>query len=103
MNDVAGRIAENLAQVRGRIEAAALRSGRPARAIHLVAVTKYVPPQIAAILATAGCKDLGESRPQQLWTRTEQLRDLNIRWHLVGHLQRNKIRRTLPVVDLIHS
>jgi uncharacterized pyridoxal phosphate-containing UPF0001 family protein len=51
----------------------------------------------------AGCRDLGESRPQQLWERAEELADLPIRWHLIGHLQRNKVRRTLPLVAMLHS
>ena len=54
-------------------------------------------------LVEAGCNDLGESRPQQLWEKAAALADLPIRWHLVGHLQRNKIRRTLPLVAMIHS
>src|SRR5262249_51616542 len=50
---------------------------------------------------SAGCIDLGESRPQELWTKADKLPDA--RWHLIGHLQRNKVRRTLPLVSLIHS
>ena len=53
--------------------------------------------------AEAGCLDLGESRPQQLWEKAERLADLPIRWHLIGHLQRNKVNRTLPHVELLHS
>ena len=48
--------------------------------------------------------ELGESRPQELWTKAEAVADLSeIRWHLVGNLQRNKVRRTLPYVALVHS
>jgi len=103
MSDVTRRIAENLAAVRGRIAAAAGRAGRPADAIELVAVTKYVPAQIAAVLAEAGCHALGESRPQALWAKAAELANPAVRWHLVGHLQRNKIARTLPLVALVHS
>jgi pyridoxal phosphate enzyme (YggS family) len=46
---------------------------------------------------------LGESRPQQIWDRAAQLADLPVRWHLIGHLQRNKVRRTLPLLSMIHS
>ena len=53
--------------------------------------------------AELGVLDLGESRPQELWRKAEALKDLPIRWHLVGHLQRNKVERTLPLVHLIHS
>ena len=103
MPDVAPRIAENLRQVQDRIDAAAVRAGRRGQDIQLVAVTKYVgPAEIRAIVA-AGCTALGESRPQQLWERAVELADLPIRWHFIGHLQRNKIRRTLPLAAMIHS
>jgi pyridoxal phosphate enzyme (YggS family) len=103
MSDVARRIAENLAQVRGRIAAAAKRSGRTAEAVTLVAVTKYLGAEIAATLVEAGCTELGESRPQELWSKAAALPDPAIHWHLIGHLQRNKIRRTLPLVSLVQS
>ncbi len=97
------RLIENLASIRERIAAAAARSGRTANAVTLVAVTKYVDAPIAAALCDAGCLDLGEARPQQLWAKAEALADRPVHWHLVGHLQRNKIERTLPLVSLIHS
>jgi pyridoxal phosphate enzyme (YggS family) len=100
-------IAENLARVREHIAGAAEAAGRRADEITLVGVTKYVGPREAAELAAAGCSDLGESRPQELWSKAETLErsgtSPDVRWHLVGHLQRNKIRRTLPLVTLIHS
>ncbi len=99
----ASRIADNVKRVRQRISAAAQRSGRGAEDVTLVAVTKYVTAEETAAVVEAGCFDLGESRPQQLWTKAEALAHLPIRWHLVGHLQRNKIRRTLPLVSLLQS
>jgi pyridoxal phosphate enzyme (YggS family) len=102
-------IAENFHRVRERIARAAESAGRPAAEITLVGVTKYVGPAEARQLAEAGCIDLGESRPQELWHKAEALAALApntlpaLRWHLVGHLQRNKVRRTLPLVTLIHS
>ena len=103
MSDVARRIAENLAQVRGHVAAAAQRSGRPADAVKLVAVTKYLDVEFAAHLVEAGCTELGESRPQELWTKAAALSHHAIHWHLIGHLQRNKIHRTLPLLSLMHS
>jgi PLP dependent protein len=102
---------DNVQKVRDQIAAAAKRSGRPATAVKLVAVTKYVNADLAHQLAAAGCQDLGESRPQELWSKAEALAELTnatvsadpIRWHLIGHLQRNKVERTLPLVSLIHS
>lgn len=103
MNDVSARIAENLARVRGQIADAARRSGRSADDVTLLAVTKYVSSDVVRPLVDAGCRDLGESRPQLLWDKAAQLADLPIRWHLIGHFQRNKVRRTLPLVAMIHS
>lgn len=98
------RIADNVAGVRQRIAEAAARSGRPAEAVRLVAVTKYVELPAVEALLEAGCRDLGESRPQDLWARSTAIESSHdVRWHLVGHLQRNKIRRTLPIAEWIHS
>jgi pyridoxal phosphate enzyme (YggS family) len=97
------RAAKNLAVVRERIGAAAARSGRSAADIQLVAVTKYVSAALARGIFAAGCLDLGESRPQELSRKAAALADLPVRWHLIGHLQTNKIKRTLPLVQLLHS
>lgn len=104
--NAAARIGENLAAVRGRIADAASRAGRTADSVRLVAVTKYVPTRLARLLVEAGCHELGESRPQELWSKAAELDAAGaraVRWHLVGHLQRNKVRRTLPIVTLIHT
>lgn len=103
MADLPSRIAENLAGVRERIAQAALRAGRSAEEVRLVGVTKYVNAEAAAALVAAGLHDLGESRPQELWRKAEALANQPVRWHLIGHLQRNKVRRTLPLAWLIHS
>lgn len=103
MSDTASRIAENLAEVRGRIAAAAARVGRSPGDVTLVAVTKYVSSDIVRPLVAAGCLDLGESRPQKLWEKAELLADLPIRWQMIGHFQRNKIHRTLPLLSMVHS
>ena len=103
MSDVAQRIAENLYAVRERIAAAAARAGRDPSGIRLIGVTKYAGPELAGMLVQAGLMDLGESRPQELWRKAEALTAQSVRWHLIGHLQRNKVRRTLPLTTLIHS
>lgn len=107
MNDPAASVqhalAENVARLGDRIARAAQASGRPAAAVTLVAVTKYVPAAWARGLVAAGCHDLGESRPQELWSKAEALADLPVRWHFIGHMQRNKLRRTLPAIGLFHS
>lgn len=97
------RLRRNLGHVRERMAAAAARSGRSGEHITLVAVTKYVSHEVARLLPQVGLFDLGESRPQDLWHKAAALQDQAVRWHLVGHLQRNKVARTLPLVALIHS
>ena len=101
--NAAERIAENLAAIQQRIEVAAARSGRAAADVRLVAVTKYVDASTAKMVVRAGCRELGESRAQRLWEKALALESSPARWHMIGHLQRNKIRRTLPCVSLIHS
>ncbi|MGW8258091.1 MAG: YggS family pyridoxal phosphate-dependent enzyme [Thermoguttaceae bacterium] len=103
MSERLEKIAENLSQIRQRIAAAAARGNRRPEQIKLVAVTKYVNTPETRELVQAGCLDLGESRPQQLWNKADELAALPIRWHLIGHLQRNKVQRTLPYVSMIHS
>jgi len=103
MTDVQRIIAQNIGRIRERIAEAANRAGRSASNIRLVAVTKYASVDATRQLALAGLKELGESRPQQLWAKATTLADENIDWHLVGHLQRNKVPRTIPLVHLIHS
>jgi pyridoxal phosphate enzyme (YggS family) len=100
---VVAQLRENLARVRDQIAAAAARSGRQAGDVTLVGVTKYVDESVARALAESGLTDLGESRPQELWSKAAALSDLPIRWHLIGHLQRNKVRRTLPLAACIQS
>lgn len=85
------------------METAAIRCGRFPGEITLVAVTKYVSVDVIKELTSLGQRALGESRPQQLWERVDALGDREIEWHLVGPLQKNKVRKTLPLVRWIHS
>jgi pyridoxal phosphate enzyme (YggS family) len=99
------RCRRNVEGVRDRVADACRRAGRSPAEVTVIAVTKYAGPEIARLLYEAGCRDLAESRPQSLWMKAEALADLEPapRWHLVGHLQRNKIHRTLPLLSLLHS
>ena len=100
----ADRIAANTEEVRQRMRAAAVRSGRSSDSVSLVAVTKYVDAEQTRMVVKAGCQDLGENRPQQLWDKSTALADEpKIRWHQIGHLQRNKVARTVPLIQLLHS
>lgn len=94
-------LTERIAAVRARIAAACARVGRDPNGVALVAVTKTVSPAVAAVAAELGLRDLGESRPQELWKKAGAVSGAN--WHLIGHLQRNKIDRTVPLVALVHS
>ena len=103
MTSAAATIQSNLARVQQQIADAAAEAGRTADDIQLVGVTKYVDAIAAQALYDAGCQQLGESRPQHLAEKAEALADVPIQWHMIGHLQRNKVRRVLPIVSLIHS
>jgi PLP dependent protein len=93
---------QNLDAVEERLAAACRRSGRRREDVTLVAVTKTVSAEIAARLLALGITQLGESRPQELWRKAAALPH-TVAWHLIGHLQRNKVAQTLQPVQWIHS
>jgi len=95
-------LAERLAAVEDRLDRACRRAGRARSEVTLIAVTKTVSLAVAELLPPLGLLDLGENRPQELWRKAPAL-PRTVRWHLIGHLQRNKIERTVPMVRLIHS
>lgn len=97
------RVQANYLNVLERIQAAATRSARESKEIRLIAVTKSVDSTIARWLVEFGCCDLAESRPQVLWEKAASLTDLPVRWHMIGHMQRNKVKRTMPLVSVMHS
>ncbi|MDI6710599.1 MAG: YggS family pyridoxal phosphate-dependent enzyme [Thermoanaerobacterales bacterium] len=94
-------VRENLERVRGKIAEAAARAGRDAREITLVAVTKGIPVDVIRTAFENGCRDLGENRVQELLVKQKRL--AGVRWHFIGHLQRNKVRSLIEHVTLIHS
>ncbi|MEM9294277.1 MAG: YggS family pyridoxal phosphate-dependent enzyme [Planctomycetota bacterium] len=112
-------IAEALEAVNHRIAEAAARSGRTRDDVLLVAVTKYAAPDQIQKLVQLGQIDLGEGKVQQLDQRASQLNEYlsrarsfgaaggkvpeQVRWHLIGQLQRNKVKQAAPLVGLIHS
>src|SRR3954452_21147794 len=77
--DPATALKENLARVEERLLAACARAGRPRESVTLVAVTKTVPPEVAALLPALGVNDLGENRPQELWRKAAVL-PAGVRW-----------------------
>ena len=99
--ELASLLQDRISSVRSRIAAACARVNRDPAGVSLVAVTKTVSPRVAALLPGLGVADLGENRPQALWQKAAAIPQA--RWHLVGHLQRNKVEKTVPLVSLIHS
>jgi pyridoxal phosphate enzyme (YggS family) len=100
--DAVNLLTDRLRALEDRLAAACRRAGRDRSGVRLVAVTKSTSAEVAALLPALGVHDLGESRPQELWRKAAAL-PATVSWHLIGHLQRNKVERTLPLVCLIHS
>ena len=95
-------IAENLARVRGQLAQAAAKAGRAAGDVELVAITKTHDAEKVRAAYEAGQSLFGESRVQEARAKIPLLPS-NLRWHFVGHLQKNKIRHALPLFELVHS
>ena len=110
-------LAENLEKVRDRIASACAAAKREPGEVTLVAVTKTAAPEQIREILQLGVADLGESRVQQLTQRAGQVNEFHqrrvnagdasvpgrLRWHMIGHLQRNKVKPVLPLVAVIHS
>lgn len=95
-------INENLKNIYSTIKAAAEKSGRKSEDIKLIAVTKTVGVDRIRQVVEAGIMDLGENRVQELTEKFDQL-DPACRWHLIGHLQTNKVKYIINKVSMIHS
>ena len=110
-------LAEKLDEVKERIAAAAAKAKRETSEITLIAVTKTAAPEQIREIVQLGVNDLGESRVQVLTQRAAQLNEYfqrrqihgdepavpRLRWHMIGHLQRNKVKAVLPLVHMVHS
>src|SRR3989338_4555681 len=95
-------VADNLKRVQDRIARAALKAGRNSQDITLVVVTKTVNFQIMQELVSLGVKHVGENRVQDAKDKYDQLGGV-FEWHMIGHLQKNKINHALEIFDTIHS
>lgn len=82
-----------LADVRDRIARAAGRAGRDPASVRLIAISKTFPADYVRAVADAGQIDFGENKVQDGLLKMEQIADLDLRWHLVGHLQSNKVKK----------
>jgi len=95
-------VKENLLIVQNRIEEACKRCGRDAKEVTLIAVSKTKPSEMIVDAYEAGIRDFGENKVQELCDKYELLPD-DIRWHMIGHLQRNKVKQVVDKAVLIHS
>lgn len=95
-------VVDNLNRIQERIALAAEKSGRLADAVTLVTVSKTWPADIVQEVVDAGAVVLGENRIQEAQDKVGQITG-PVSWHLIGHLQRNKVKVALPIFDLIHS
>lgn len=93
---------ENLTEVKKNIEEACRKAGRDPREITLIAVSKTKPKEMLEEIYAEGLRDFGENKVQELCGKMEQLPD-DIRWHMIGHLQRNKVKFIAGRTTLIHS
>jgi len=100
--DPPSAIAANLAQVRSRVEDACRRVGRDPAAVELIAVSKTFPAEAVREAVEAGQRVFGESRLQEAEPKIAMLPGL-LSWHFIGRVQRNKVRRMLPLFDVIHG
>jgi len=94
---------ENLAEVKKRIERAALECGRDPSDIRLVAVSKTHSTNILQNAIVAGANVFGENKVQEAESKIEELGKKNLEWHLIGHLQSNKARKAVKLFDVIHT
>lgn len=93
---------ENLYDVQKRIEAACQRAGRDSREVTLIAVSKTKPVTMIEEIMAEGVVDFGENKPQELKDKYEVL-PKNLKWHMIGHLQRNKVKYVIDKACMIHS
>lgn len=95
-------IKENLEEVREKIRQACQRSGRREEDVTLISVSKTKPVEMLREAYEAGSRDFGENRVQEIMEKYGQMPE-DVRWHMIGHLQKNKVRQVLDKAVLIHS
>ncbi|MBC8144736.1 MAG: YggS family pyridoxal phosphate-dependent enzyme, partial [bacterium] len=100
--NVASDIDSNFRSVRARVDAACARAGRAPDQVAIVGVTKKHPTEVVSAAAGAGVSDIGENYVQEMVEKNEAIGD-TVRWHFIGHLQRNKVRQIASFVHMIHG
>lgn len=96
-------IKENIDEILKRKNEAALRCGRSPEDITIIAVSKTVDGSRAREAVMGGLENLGENRVQEIMNKYDELQDLQVKWHMIGHLQKNKVKYIIDKVELIHS
>lgn len=94
---------KNKTQVFEQVAQAAQQANRPASAVSIIAVTKYVDAQVAETLVDLGVKHIGENRVDMFLDKYQKLHDRDVTWHLIGTLQRRKVKDVINYVDYFHA
>jgi len=95
-------IASNIRKIRQRIEQACLKIDRDPKSVKLIAVSKTVGADKIRETIAAGITIVGENRVQEAWRKFQEI-ESEVEWHLIGHLQTNKVKRALQFANVIHS
>jgi pyridoxal phosphate enzyme (YggS family) len=103
VNTEPASLQDRLELVRARIAAAERRSGRTPGGVTLIGVVKTQPSEAIAAAVELGLRDLGENRVQEAELHQQRIARTAARWHMIGHLQRNKAGKALPLFDLVHG
>lgn len=98
-----GTISENLIDVMERLKRAARKAGRDPSEITLIAVTKTVEVKKIKEALSGGARVFGENYVQEASEKIEKVRDKNVKWHFIGHLQKNKAKLAVELFDVIHT
>lgn len=103
INSESNNMGQSLDSIKQRIEKACSKVGRDPKEITLVAVSKTQPCQAILDGLDLELREFGENRVQEFERKYDELSDLNINWHFIGHLQRNKVKNLIGKASLIHS
>ncbi|HHT78342.1 MAG TPA: YggS family pyridoxal phosphate-dependent enzyme [Actinobacteria bacterium] len=96
------KIKNNLEKIKLNIENTCRRTGRDANSVKLLIVSKYAEVDQIKYLHSLGLREFGENRAENLIMKSEEMKN-DVIWHFIGHLQTNKIKKVVPIADLIHS
>ena len=96
-------VKNNVQKVKTEIEQACQRAGRSSKDVSVIAVTKYVDSDLAAQVFQAGLQDIGENRVDKFLEKYQALKEYDLTWHLIGSLQRRKVKDVIDYVDYFHA